>query len=139
MGLRRALEEVIRRVPPHTLHVHSHLHELTNELPHLLQTAIYRITQELLNNVLKHAHATEAHVSVIREAHRVQLLVEDDGQGFTPPSVTQPTNGIGLLSIQHRVEILGGQLDINTRPGQGTIVYITFPLPLPVPLSPALD
>ena len=86
---------------------------------------IYRIIQELLNNILKHAAATEAMVQVIREDSRLNVVVEDNGKGF---DVKLPENnkGAGWVNIRSRVEYLKGQLDIHSEQGKGTLVNIEF-------------
>jgi two-component system, NarL family, sensor kinase len=86
---------------------------------------IYRIVQELLNNILKHAAATEAMVQLIKEDHRFSIIVEDNGKGFDT-SLQTNNKGAGLTSIQSRVDYLKGQLDIHSEIGKGTLVTIEF-------------
>jgi len=84
---------------------------------------IYRIIQELLNNVIKHAGATEVFVQVIREANRLNVVVEDNGKGFNP-AILENNKGAGLSNVRSRVDYLKGQLDIHAEPGKGTLVNI---------------
>ena len=84
---------------------------------------IYRIVQELLNNILKHAAATEALVQLVKEENRLSIVVEDNGKGFDP-SVLEKNKGAGWTSIRSRVDYLQGQLDINSEAGKGTSVTI---------------
>jgi len=86
---------------------------------------IYRIIQELLNNVLKHAAASEVLVQLIKEGNHLNILVEDDGKGFDP-SVLNNNKGAGWTNIRSRVDYLQGQLDINSEAGKGTSVTIEF-------------
>jgi signal transduction histidine kinase len=86
---------------------------------------IYRIVQELLNNILKHAGASEALIQVIREEKRLNLVVEDNGKGFDP-SLTENNRGAGWMNIRSRIEYLKGQLDIHSEPGKGTLITIEF-------------
>ena len=86
---------------------------------------IYRIIQELLNNVLKHAAASEVLVQLIKEGNELNILVEDDGKGFDP-SVLNNNKGAGWTNIRSRVDYLQGQLDINSEVGKGTSVTIEF-------------
>jgi signal transduction histidine kinase len=86
---------------------------------------IYRIIQELLNNVLKHAAASEVLVQLIKEGDHLNILVEDDGKGFDP-SILQNNRGAGWTNIRSRVDYLQGQLDVNSAPGKGTSVTIEF-------------
>ncbi len=86
---------------------------------------IYRIIQELLNNIMKHAAATEVMVQLVKEESRLSIMVEDDGKGFDT-ALIKNSKGAGLTSIQSRVDYLKGQLDIHSEPGKGTLVNIEF-------------
>ena len=126
-GLEAALRELARRIPASQLAVDLNLHHLDEPLPTPLATAVYRVVQELLNNVMKHAQAREVFVQVAREAGEVHLSVEDDGVGFDPASPAPPP-GIGLAGIRTRVGLLGGTLTIQSRAGQGTGVFLVLPI-----------
>ncbi|MEO8111112.1 MAG: tetratricopeptide repeat protein [Ginsengibacter sp.] len=89
-----------------------------------IEIIIYRIIQELLNNIMKHAAATEAFVQLIREGARLNVVVEDNGKGFET-SLTE-NKGAGLENVRSRVDYLKGQLDIHSEPGKGTLVNIEF-------------
>ncbi len=122
-GLRTALEELVKRVAQAHLPVRLHLANLEERLAPPVEIAVYRIVQELLNNVMKHAHATEVEVHVAREPGRVEVSVEDNGRGFEAAALaSQPLAGIGLAGVRNRVTLLGGELAINSQPGRGTIV-----------------
>ena len=128
-GLATAIEELVRRVPRASLDVQLHVKGLAAPLPRLLEVAVYRITQELLNNIIKHAQAQEAFLHVVREDGSLLLSVEDNGVGLQPGALSQPTgSGIGLTSIRNRIDLLGGQLTIDSRPSRGTIITITLPV-----------
>lgn len=128
-GLVVALRELVSRIPK-SLHVDLHLRGLAGPLPALLATAVYRIVQELLNNVMKHAQAQEVFVSVAREDDQLHLSVEDDGVGMDPAQASQPgKGGIGLAGIRTRVGLLGGTFTYNSRPGRGTGVFLQVPVP----------
>ena len=88
---------------------------------------IYRIVQELLNNVLKHASASEVLVQLIREQNRLNVLVEDNGKGFDI-TILENNRGAGWNNIRSRVDYLKGQLDIHSDIGKGTSVSIEFNL-----------
>jgi signal transduction histidine kinase len=92
-----------------------------------VEIIIYRIIQELLNNILKHAGATRAFVQLIRENNRLNILVEDNGKGFDT-ALLEMSKGAGWVNIRSRVEYLKGQLDIHSEPGKGTLVNIEFKL-----------
>ncbi|HTE13067.1 MAG TPA: sensor histidine kinase [Chitinophagaceae bacterium] len=86
---------------------------------------IYRIIQELLNNIMKHAAATEVMVQLIKEEARLSIIVEDNGKGFDT-ALLKNNKGAGLTSIRSRVDYLKGRLDIHSEPGKGTLVNIEF-------------
>jgi signal transduction histidine kinase len=90
-----------------------------------VEITAYRIIQELLNNVLKHAAATEAMVQVIRDEGRLNIVVEDNGRGFDMKSLDE-NKGAGWINIRARVDYLKGQLELNSEPGKGTQVNIEF-------------
>jgi signal transduction histidine kinase len=96
-------------------------------LPAPVETALFRIVQEAVNNVIRHARARHLSVTLTRSAARVQLRITDDGQGF---DVQLPRSGrqIGLWSMCERVEQLGGHFELRSVPGQGTIVNAALPL-----------
>ena len=92
---------------------------------------LFRTVQELLINVVKHAQANNVKVSIRRVDDRIQVTVEDDGWGFDTTKVTSmpsTTCGFGLFSIKERLEHLGGRLEIESEPGQGSRVTVTAPL-----------
>lgn len=123
-GLKLALEELVKRIPHAGLHVHLYMKGNFDELPQQLEVSVYRIVQELLNNIIKHAKAREAFVHVVQEDGHVIISVEDDGQGFEPAQANAKHSGIGLTSIRNRVDLLAGTLSIESRPSRGTIVTI---------------
>jgi PAS domain S-box-containing protein len=92
---------------------------------------LYRILQEALNNVFKHAKATEASVLLERRENLVVLIIEDDGQGFDPSKKTTAEgskHGLGLIGMQERATLIGGTLEIESTPGRGTTVFVNIPL-----------
>jgi signal transduction histidine kinase len=125
-GLKLALETMAKRVPRKKLRVHCNFLGLDVPLSATLQTLVYRMVQELLNNVLKHAEAEEVFLHVVREDNLLTVNVDDDGQGFVCADSEPP--GIGLVGIRSQVTRLGGQLHINSMPGRGTAISIELPL-----------
>lgn len=107
--------------------------ELTDvRLPDHIELALYRIAQECLQNVVKHAHATNALLKFAADNEHARLEIIDNGIGFDTferPLGADETGGYGLLSMAERAEIVGGRLNIRSRPGSGTIVTATIPLP----------
>ncbi|SNS01704.1 PAS domain S-box protein [Hymenobacter mucosus] len=127
-GLSTALRELVKRVPARHLAVDLNLTHLDEPLPRLLQIAVYRIVQELLSNVMKHAQAQEVFVQVARAEGIVHISVEDDGIGFDPDA-ERVEQGIGLAGIRTRVELLSGTITIRSLLGRGTTVSLELPLP----------
>jgi len=95
-----------------------------------IETAIYRIVQEALVNVTKHAQATSVRIQLQREADLIRCGVRDDGVGFDVPAVVAQRGkpGLGLLGIRERLDALGGKLSITSAPGRGTELLITIPI-----------
>jgi signal transduction histidine kinase len=94
-----------------------------------IETALYRIVQEALNNVTRHARATSVSVRFRREARQIRCSIRDDGVGFDVPRVVagQDKQGLGLSEIRERVDALGGILEIASARGQGTELRLTIP------------
>lgn len=97
-------------------------------LPGPIETVLYRIVQEALNNVAKHALASAVTIAVGRDAQRASCSVRDDGIGFDPAVTHVGDQGIGLIGIRERLVPLGGVLRIDSAPGQGTVVCVAIPL-----------
>ena len=92
-----------------------------------LETNLYRIAQEALNNVAKHAAAKRVGVILERRDRHVALIVEDDGAGFEPAEATRGEAGMGLFNMRERAALVGGTLEIETAPGEGTTVFARVP------------
>jgi signal transduction histidine kinase len=93
-------------------------------LPPDVQIALYRIAQEALNNVLRHAHAGQVQIDLSLTEDRVRLWVHDDGQGFAPMPVE--AGHFGLRNMQERARNIGASFSINSRPGEGTEVLVLW-------------
>lgn len=101
---------------------------MNGRLPSQLEVAIFRIVQEALTNVAKHAHATHAQVSIDVNGDVISISVEDDGSGFTADdSKLRNPKFRGLVTMRQRVEMFGGQLNIDTAPGKGTRIAANLP------------
>jgi two-component system sensor histidine kinase DegS len=96
-------------------------------LPAAVETALFRIVQESVNNVLRHAQAQQVHVALMRGPAQVTLQVQDDGQGFDP-QLSRSGRHLGLWSMRERVEQMGGQFKVHSAPGKGTTVSAVVPL-----------
>ena len=97
-------------------------------LPPPVEIALYRIVQEALNNVIKHAKASRAHVELAWRDSMVQCAVRDDGIGFEVASTARRALGLGLIGMRERLQALGGELVIRSVPGQGTVLTATIPV-----------
>ena len=102
-------------------------------LPPEVETTVYRVVQEALNNVAKHACARRVSVIAARRRGELTALVEDDGQGFDPGRVGWESGGrsLGLLGMRERLGLVGGTLAIDSGDGEGTTVRATIPLDQP--------
>jgi len=102
-------------------------------LPAAVETALYRVAQEALTNVRKHATSARAQVTLHRLDESVRLRVRDWGRGFRTDEVTNgggPGERVGLSSMRERVALLGGSFKLHSEPGVGTEVVAEVPLPL---------
>ena len=94
-------------------------------IPQDIQTALYRITQEQLTNILKHAQATLVDLVIVSTSKSISLQIQDNGRGF---DMQQKRKGVGLTNILSRVEALDGTLDLYAKPGKGCRLTVEFPL-----------
>jgi signal transduction histidine kinase len=122
--------------------VRTEFGELGRKLPGEMETALFRMCQEVLSNVVRHARASRVLVQVGVEGGELRIEIEDDGRGFDPAAVAQrdARPHWGLMGIRERAEILGGTAEIDSEPGQGTRVAVRIPLPPePARAAPAAD
>jgi signal transduction histidine kinase len=98
-------------------------------MPQPVEEALFRIAQESLHNIVKHAAATNARITIAAEDGRCFMVTSDDGRGFDPRVV--PPGHLGLMSMTTRAERLGGSLSIDSRPGAGTRIGVELPLAVP--------
>lgn len=100
-------------------------------LPGEIETVIYRVMQEAMTNISRHAEAKNVRVDLEREKSSVMMLVEDDGKGFDVEAVADqetPEGKLGLMGMEERVGYLGGSLDIRSTPGKGTTIRVEIPM-----------
>lgn len=97
-------------------------------IPIDLATCLYRVMQESLQNILKHADASKIVVRLLGTRSGVGICIQDDGKGFVQEAAGVPARGLGLPSLEERVRLLNGQFRIRTGPGQGTEVHAWVPL-----------
>ncbi|MCL6612855.1 MAG: GAF domain-containing sensor histidine kinase [Peptococcaceae bacterium] len=132
-GLGPAVKALLRNLQEeHRIQAEFALEGAGQRLPPNFELALYRILQELLNNVVKHSQATKVQVMFISGQEQTLLVVKDNGTGFDKSRLINPDapgNRLGLASIQERVLLLGGTCDIDSRLGWGTTVIIRVPAP----------
>ena len=126
-GLIKATEEFISKLKPlHPVNISFTYCDFTL-LPER-ELNLYRILQEIIHNTFKHARATSLSISIKKNNKMLLIKTEDDGVGFNYSEKTQIAKGLGLLSIQSRVELLGGDVLVTSQGGAGTIFEIEMPL-----------
>jgi signal transduction histidine kinase len=111
---------------------------LEGRLDPLIETACFRVAQEALTNIVRHAHARAVTVTLRKQDRQLHLLVRDDGVGFEVDALRQQaTRGasLGLLSMEERATLVDGRLELKSTPGQGTEVHAFFPLKWRIPES----
>lgn len=99
-----------------------------SRLPEVVETTLYRIAQEALSNVRKHAKVDSAELALEQSGGEVHMRVSDRGAGFDPGEVP-PAAGLGLVGMRERAELIGGRLKLNSRTGHGTEISVAAPLP----------
>ena len=130
LGLVEAIETFIKEWSRHyDIAVDFHTTGLSEKrLDREMETHLYRITQETLNNVVKHSEASAVSVLLERSGDNVVLIVEDNGKGFDVARVMNSEHGLGrglgLSGIRERAELIGGSMEIESEPGSGTTVYV---------------
>ena len=125
LGLPEAISQYCSSIrKPFSLDINVQTYGNFDGLDLSLRLTIYRIVQELLNNVIKHSHATSALVQVVANHDIAGITVEDDGTGI----IDNAKRGMGLNNIQQRVENLGGKISILTAPDKGTAITIELPI-----------
>jgi signal transduction histidine kinase len=136
LGLASAIQEVvdeIQQLQP-SLTVVVELPAALPVLPPNVTLAVYRIGQQALYNLVQHARATQVRVCLRTESSVLDLEVQDNGQGFTLPESwieLAQRQHLGIVGMVERAELIGGHLKIQSAPGQGTLVRLDVPIPLP--------
>ncbi len=126
-GLALAVREFLNRIS-HTdnLKIELDINGLNERLESTMETILFRVLQELVNNIIKHSQATIVNIQIIRHNNELTLMIEDNGIGFDVNKVNN--NGIGLKNIRSRIEYLNGNVNFDSHPGKGTTVSIEVPI-----------
>lgn len=129
VGLMPAIEKYLKRVREEdNISVSFEIKSLIPRLSSEIETAIYRIVQEALSNVRKHARATEVKVEITSQGNHLVINVADNGCGFDVEAVDTEGDNWGLIGMRERAEISGSSLQIESTIGQGTLVHLEVSL-----------
>lgn len=124
-SLAAALRDFVDKIDHRALQVHVYTAGLEARLDPQVETVLYRVIQECVNNVIRHSGADTLDISITREVGELAATIEDNGRGFDS---TVAAAGMGLRNIRTRVEYLKGEVEFDSRPGHGTVVAIRIPL-----------
>ena len=128
LGLTAAIRDLADQMASFGIAVETDLEPGLDELPAALRITVYRVVQESLTNVRKHAQTDRASVSVSGGPIEVQLRITDRGAGFTPGESGR--RGFGLIGMTERVRLAGGSFSVESQPGRGTRIEARLPIPL---------
>lgn len=126
-GLATALDTLMKRIVSEKTRLKMNI-DLKKRLTEDLEISIYRIVQEAINNILKHADATGALIDISESTGAIKIKIADNGKGFLPKEIKKHQKGIGLQTIENRVKLLEGSLKFKSLNGQGTVIEIRLPL-----------
>lgn len=126
-SLASAVRDFIDKIDKRALKVHIYTEGLDERLDSNVETVLYRVIQECVNNVIKHAEASTLDISISRDKEGISATIEDNGKGFDTQDRSR-FEGIGLKNISTRIEYLKGTVDFDSAPGRGTLVAIHVPL-----------
>lgn len=125
-GLTAAVRDFINKIDARKLKINLETFGLQEKLDQNIEAVLYRIIQESVNNVIKHAEASSLDIQLSRDEDGINAMIEDNGKGFTKPN-SDTYNGMGLKNIVSRVNYLKGTVEISSEPGKGTLVAIHIP------------
>ena len=126
-GLASAVRDFISKIDTRQLKVHLEISGLNERLDSNTETVLYRVLQETVNNVIKHAGASQLDIQLNKEEDGVTATIEDNGHGFDMTTIEQ-REGIGLKNIRTRIEYLKGHVEFDSTPGRGTVVSVWVPV-----------
>lgn len=126
-GLTAAIRDFTDKLDKSSVQVHLYTEGLEQRLDSTIEIVLYRVVQECVNNVIKHARASTLDISIIKDKDGINATIEDNGQGFDATD-KEKFEGIGLKNIITRVEYLKGTVDFDSAPGRGTVVALYVPV-----------
>ena len=128
-GLYKAVRQLAKTISAsESITINVHENGLDQRLENSLELTLFRIVQELITNIIKHAEASEVDIHFNQHDEQLNIMVEDDGKGFDPDQITKNSKGMGLSSIDKRVEHLEGKMIIESKPKAGTTIIIEIPI-----------
>lgn len=126
-GLKGALNNISAKINQSSqLKMSFDIFGLDTKIESLIEHVLYRSLQEIINNVIKHSHASELFIQLVQDADQITLMAEDNGVGFDTSQ--EKEFGLGLENIKSRIENLDGSLYVDSKKGRGTIISIVIPL-----------
>lgn len=123
-GLVSAIREFVEKIDYRTLEVNLYSEGLNENIPTNVETVLYRVIQECVNNVIKHAQASKLDITLIRDEDGISATVEDNGIGF---DTKRTSDGLGMKNMQTRIDYLKGSIEWNSATDKGTVVMIQIP------------
>jgi PAS domain S-box-containing protein len=132
-GLEKGMREQLDRLAARHPEISFELSAFQDDplLPDESRLTLYRVFQEAMNNIIRHARATQVKIRFTKDTARAELVIQDNGVGFAPPPEWMELarrGHLGLVGMRERVETIGGTLEIDTAPGQGTTLRISAPV-----------
>jgi signal transduction histidine kinase len=128
LGLVSALEFLKEESQSSGLEVTLEISGKARRLDPVIETVLFRLAQEALHNVIRHARVSEGRIHLEFQPQEVCLVISDSGVGFNPDQSFSPPRGWGLAGMRERVESVGGQLSIDSKPGNGTTITVVLPV-----------
>jgi two-component system NarL family sensor kinase len=127
-GLVSAVREFVNKIDGNVIKISLGVSGLDERLESQKETVLYRVIQECVNNVIKHAKATQMSIQLTYDESGTSLAIEDNGIGFDASAIDwESSNGLGLKNMKDRLELLNGEIEIDSRPGKGTSITIFVP------------
>jgi two-component system NarL family sensor kinase len=125
-GLAMAIREFLEKIDRRVIRISLHAEGLNEKIDANIETVLYRVIQECVNNVIKHAGANRLDISLLRDSDGINAVIEDNGHGFNTNDIAS-FEGIGIKNIQSRIAYLKGTVEWDSKPGMGTAVSIYVP------------
>ncbi|TCC93503.1 hypothetical protein EZ428_01665 [Pedobacter frigiditerrae] len=125
-GLTAAVRDFINKIDSRKLKINLETFGLQERLDQNIETVLYRVIQETVNNVIKHSGANSLDIQLNKDEDGINAMIEDNGKGFETNQI-EKFEGIGLKNIRTRISFLKGTVDFSSRPGQGTLIAIFIP------------